>query len=205
MEIIMKIGMPRRAKALGIMITLMLFIGRSAVAQESKVLPAIIVNGDTIPVIWLRDVWVFDKGNAQSIAERARYSKLIRNVLKVYPLAKEAAKRMSFVESELKKISDPKIQEYYTNMYEKHLKKEFTPVLKQLTYSQGKILIKLIDRETSETSYALVKRFRGNFEAFIWQSFASLFGISLKTQYDPEGTDQEIEDIVKAIESGKYK
>lgn len=176
------------------------------IAQQGngQLLPARVENGDTIPIVYLPPIWVIEKGDWNQVQQKRQYTRLFYHVLKVYPIAKEANKRLAFVENELKKIQDPEIKEHYTKMYEQHLKKEFTPVLKKLTYTQGKILIKLIDRETNETSYQLVKRFRGGFQAFLWQSFASLFGADLKTEYDPERDDAQIEEIIKIIESGKY-
>ncbi len=177
-----------------------------ALAQEpeGQLLPARIENGDTIPIVYMQPIWVIEKGNWNQVQQKRQYTRLFYHVLKVYPIAKEANKRLAFVEAELKKIQDPEVKAHYTKMYEQHLRKEFTPVLKKLTYTQGKILIKLIDRETTETSYELVKRFRGSFQAFLWQSFASLFGADLKSEYDPERDDAQIEEIIKIIESGKY-
>lgn len=175
-------------------------------AQEpgGQYLPARIENGDTIPIVYMQPIWVIEKGNWSQVQQKRQYTRLFYHVLKVYPIAKEANKRITFVEGELKKLQDPELKDYYTKMYEQHLRKEFSPVLKKLTYTQGKILIKLIDRETNETSYELVKRFRGGFQAFLWQSFASLFGADLKTEYDPARDDAQIEEIIKIIESGKY-
>ena len=86
---------------------------------------------------------------------------------------------------------------------EDELKAEFEGDLKKLSFKQGIILIKLVDRETGNTSYELVQELRGNFTAFFWQTFARLFGYNLKVKYDPLGDDKEIEDIVVMIENGQ--
>lgn len=91
----------------------------------------------------------------------------------------------------------------YIKKVEKQLMAEFEGELKKLTIKQGIILIKLIDRETGNTSYDLVKELRGSFSAFLWQSLARLFGSNLKLQYDPNGRDAMIEEIVQLIENGQ--
>ena len=85
---------------------------------------------------------------------------------------------------------------------EKELFKEYKPELKKLTFSQGKLLIKLIDRECNQSSYNLLKAFLGSFRAGFWNLFAGMFGTSLKTEYDPEGKDFMIERIVVLVENG---
>lgn len=165
-------------------------------------LPAYIdSNGDTLGVVFLKEVQIFSKKHFKSAKDQRRYDKLYRNVLAVYPYAKEAGKRIAELDKKLQSIPDAKTKKIYTKLYEKQLKEEFTEDLKNMTISQGKLLIKLIDRETSRTSYELIKEFRGGFQAFMWQNLASLFGTNLKTAYDRE-EDRDIEEIIMLIEMG---
>lgn len=153
-------------------------------------------EGDTVAVIDLAPVYVFRRP-----IDMRRYARLVANVKKVYPIAREANRRLLEVESRMGSL-DRKRQHAYIRQVEQELKKEYTPILKKMTFSQGKILIKLIDRETDRTSYALVKELRGNFSAFFWQGIARIFGANLKDTYDKDGEDKIIEQIIVLYEAG---
>ena len=101
-------------------------------------------------------------------------------------------------------MPDEKTKKAYLKIVEKELRAEFEEPLKNLTTTQGEILLKLIDRETGETSYELVKQMRGSFQAFMWQSLARLFGSNMKTKYDPTGDDIMIERAIKLVEAGQF-
>ena len=160
-----------------------------------------VVNGDTIPVVQLDEVGV----SAYRIVDRGEFrrtTRLIRHVKKVYPYAKIAGIKLKEYNEILLNTPDKKEQRKILKRAEKELKEEFGDDLRKLTFSQGKILIKLIDRETGDSSFDLVKDLRGGFSAFFYQTFARLFGYNLKTKYDPKGEDSLIELIVMMIESG---
>jgi hypothetical protein len=106
-------------------------------------------------------------------------------------------------DAELKKLKTDHQRRKFMKKVEDELREEFEGELRELTVRQGIILIKLIDRETGDTSYELVKQFRGAFSAFFWQSIARLFGHNLKLKYDPDGEDKMIEEIVLLIENGQ--
>ena len=154
-------------------------------------------SGDTLRIIDLPPVYCFKRK-----ADLSKYNRLIYNVKKVYPIAREADRRLKEMEAHLLSLSSSKAQQAYLKEAEKELKKEYTPVLKNMTFSQGKVLIKLIDRETTRTSYALVKELRGNFTAFFWQGIARIFGANLKDTYDRDGEDKMIEHIILLYEAG---
>ncbi len=156
-----------------------------------------IQGGDTIPVIDMWPVYVFKRP-----ADMRRYARLIYNVKKVYPIAIAAREKLRETEEHLLSLKSKRAQQEYIKQVEKELKAEYTPVLKRMTFSQGKILIKLIDRETDRTSYELVKQLRGNFSAFFWQGVARIFGANLKDHYDKEGEDKIIEQIILLYEAG---
>lgn len=164
-------------------------------------------DGDSIKTVYLWRVYISPVSRAKAQARRAnrnsvKYNKLIYNVRKVYPIALEAKAKLAEIEAHLLTLPDEKSQRAYINLMEKELKAQYTPVLKQMTFSQGKILIKLIDRETDRTSYQLLKELKSGFSAFMWQSIARLFGADLKQTYDGEGTDREIEEIIRMYELG---
>lgn len=167
-------------------------------------MPAYIdANGDTIPVVFLPSITIASKRVFKSPRDEKRFNRLYYNVLKVYPLAKEAGRRLEQLEVELATMPEKK-HKAHVKATEDQLKKQYKPELLNMTLSQGKILIKLIDRETSRTSYELIKDFRGSFSAFMWQSFAGLFGANLKTGYD-EQEDRDIEFILQQIEGENYR
>lgn len=171
-------------------------------AQDKKVISyAKIVKGDTIPVVQLDEVSV----SAYRIVKRNEFrqmTRLIRNVKKVYPYAKIAGLKLKEYNDILLQTPNEKEQRKILKRAEQELKDEFGEDLKKLTFSQGQILIKLIDRETGNCSFELVKELRGGFTAFFYQAFARIFGYNLKEKYDPKGEDSLIELIVMMIENG---
>lgn len=170
--------------------------------KDFHVLQKKIVGNDTIPYVRISGVEIYDFKIFKNKRQAKRNNKLIRNVKKVYPWAKLAGKKLIEYESILAGMETEKEKRRIMKQVEKEIQQEYGGELKKLTLSQGKILIKLIDRETGDTSYELVQDFRGNFVAFFYQSFARIFGYNLKNRYDPEGEDRNIEIIVRMIENG---
>ncbi len=162
-----------------------------------------IVNGDTIPLIYMAPVEIIATLSPEVAAKVQAYLKLRRDVLKAYPYARLAASQLKYINDSIAKIPDEKSRKRFIKDTEKDLKRDFERDLKLLTVTQGRLLIKLIDRETGNTSYALVKELRGSLQAFFWQGLARLFGSNLKTEYDSQGEDVAIESIVKQIECGQ--
>lgn len=173
-------------------------------AQESRYhfLPVRVVDGDTLPYINLSPVEVFDFRILKTKREVRRNNKLIRNVKRVYPWAKLAGQKLVEYENVLSQLESDREKRQIMKEIEKQIQDEYGGELRKLTISQGKILIKLVDRETGNTSYNLVQDFRGMFVAFFYQSFARIFGYNLKVNYEPEGEDRNIEVIVRMIENG---
>jgi hypothetical protein len=126
----------------------------------------------------------------------------VRNVKKAYPYAKLAGEKFNEYNQKIAGIQSKSVQKAMLKQAEDELQAQFGAELKELTITQGKILLKLIDRQTSNSSYDIVKDFRGSFRAFFYQSFARVFGYNLKVKYDPLGEDADIERIVILIESG---
>jgi hypothetical protein len=163
---------------------------------------ATVVNGDTIPVIYFDDVYIWGNKSFRNSAESRQWERLVRNVKKAYPYAKLAGIKFNEYNQKMATITNEKVRKNMMKQAEDELEAQFGDELKGLTISQGKILLKLIDRQTSNCSYDIVKEFRGHFRAFFYQSFARLFGYNLKVKYDPLGEDADIERIVLMIENG---
>jgi hypothetical protein len=185
------------------MFMLLLASSLSVIAQEKLVVFGKIVDGDTIPVIPLREVTIYGWEMVDGPRAEKRLTRLMKNVKKVYPYAKLAGIKLSEYEIILQDVHDEKQRRKIMKQAEDELDLAYGEELRNLTISQGKILIKLIDRETGSSTYDLVADLRGTFRAFFYQTFAKLFGYNLKVKYDPEGEDKEIELIVRMIESGQ--
>ena len=162
-----------------------------------------VINGDTIPSVTLKEFRVYAVREFKNPKEAQKYDRLKRDVKKVYPYAKLASKKLKEYSIILAKLENEHQKKAFLKIAEKELKAEFEDELKNLTMRQGRILIKLIDRETGNSSYELVKELRGSFSAFVWQSLARLFGSDLKVKYDAAGEDKMIEDIIVLIENGE--
>lgn len=170
---------------------------------EGFAVKAMIINGDTVPVVNMKTVHIKADRKFKNKREQRIYWKIKRDVKKVYPYAIIAEARLKEYNARLATMTDENERKRFMKKAEKELKAEFEGELKKLTINQGRILIKLIDRQTGETSYELVKTLRGSFSAFMWQSLAVLFGSNLKTEYDGKKEDKVIEDVIYLIESGE--
>lgn len=154
-------------------------------------------KGDTIPLVHILPIRKYARK-----PDMRRYARMIRIVKKVYPLAKQARMEMEQMERELLAVKDKKAQEKLSRELQKRLIKQYTPVILKMTISEGKILLKLIDRETEYTAFQIIKEFRGGFVAGFWQMFAKMFGNNLKLEYEPENRDKTLEQIVTYYEMG---
>ena len=163
---------------------------------------AVVVDNDTIPVMYFGEFYVWGNKSFRTVEEVKKWNRLVRNVKIAYPYAKIAGIKFNEYNHRIAGISSERVRKAMMKVAEDELQAQFGNELKELTITQGKILIKLIDRQTSNTSYEIVKDFRGRFRAFFYQSFARLFGYNLKVKYDPLGEDADIERIVLMIENG---
>jgi len=157
---------------------------------------------DTIPNVNVKEVKVFPKKVFKNKRQRRRYTRLMYNVRKAYPFAIIARNELKLMNDSLIFITDEKERKKFIKEYEKQMFWKYETKLRRLTFSQGKILIKLVYREMGNTSYELVKEYRGSFSAVFWQGVARLFGSDLKSTYDPKGEDKDVERIVQMIEAG---
>jgi hypothetical protein len=185
-------------------LSIMIFAsGVLAQSEERIVVSARIINNDTLIVIPLPEYNVNAKLPRKLRAKFRKHSKLVYHVKKVYPYARLAGLKLMEYEEILLAAENDRERRKIMKIAEEELKAEFEDDLRKLTFKQGTILLKLVDRETGNTSYTLVQELRGKFAAFFWQTLARLFGYNLKVEYDPLGEDKEIEDIVVMIENGQ--
>lgn len=185
---------------------ILLFFITSVFAQKQPkgiVVNTQIINGDTIPSIEIGEVKVYGDKVYTSAEDKKKYDRLVRYVKKVYPYAKIAEERYLGYVKLLSTISSEKEKRKIMKQAEDDIKAEFYNDIKQMTFSEGKVLLKLIYRQTEHTSYQLLQDYRGNVRAVFWQSIARIFGANLKSMYDPNGEDKNIEEIIQMIEQGK--
>lgn len=188
-----------------IIIIFFLLIGLSGFAQDRNpiiVARVVVLDGDTMPAFSLNEVWIVAPKVFKNQKEQTKYTKLVRDVKKVYPYAKLSAIKLREYNEILLSARSEKEKSQMLKLAEKQLKADFEDDVRDMTMKQGIILIKLINRETSRTSYQIVKELRGTFNAVFWQTLGKLFGINLKLEYDPLNADKQIEEIVQLIEHG---
>jgi|SRR5690242_1817340 hypothetical protein len=167
-------------------------------AKDTLIVPAVVYNGDTIAVRILPGVYVWKHG---AIAAREQWTRLRNAVYITYPYAKQAAIVFNDIERHIANNPDKRYVTNYINSKEKELRKKFTEPLTNLSVYQGKVLMKLINRETKGVDcYSIVKQLKGGFTARFWQTVAFVFGSNLRQSYDPYGEDAEIESIVKEVQ-----
>lgn len=190
-----------------LVIVILLLAGIVAKAQQSGgiVMFGTVYQGDTIPMQYLDVVTISGYVCPLSEAEKKKYKKLIRNVKVVYPYAKQAGKLLDRYTIVLQQAKNDSQRKKIMKQAEQEIENKFGPSLKKLNRSQGKILIRLIDRETGSDSYALVKELRGSFRAAFYQTLGKLFGYNLRSKYDPENNSEDriIERIIYGIETKK--
>lgn len=164
---------------------------------------AVVIDGDTIPTSTLPTLYVFKPIHFNNAQERVAYSRLVRDVKRTLPYAKMVAATLVETYEYLETLPTERERVRHLKRMEKELYKQYKPELKELTLTQGKLLLKLITRETNSSSYHLIDAFLGGFTASFWNFFAGLFGTTLKTEYDPEGADAAIERVVLQVERGQ--
>lgn len=169
---------------------------------RGKVLMAQVEDGDTNLFIKIRPIKIFPPRKFKNKREKRKYNRLARKVKKVYPYAQKVKKIFNETELVLMTMDNKREKKKYLKKKEKELKKEFEDDIRNMTFSEGRILIKLIDRETGRTSYELIRHFKGNVSAMFWQSIARIFSTDLKYNYNAKGEDEWIEEIVAKIENG---
>lgn len=180
------------------------FAQNPPVAKTTYTLRAEIIDKDTVPVIDLYPVYIYTDYIYKNKRQYEQWTRIKYNVKKVYPYAILAAAKLKEYDVILEKMPNEKMKKAYIRVCEKDLKHEFEDELKDLSINQGRILMKLIDRETGKTTYEIVKEMRGSFEAVMWQAVARIFGNNMKSEYDANSEDIMIERAVKLVEAGQF-
>ena len=168
-----------------------------------NLLPARIINNDTIIQYNMRPIVIMPPPHFKNKRQWRRYWRLVYNIKKVYPYAQLIRYYYYEVEVTTQYMDEKERKEYIKEM-EKYLRKRFEKeLINNLTYTQGRLLIKLVDRQTDHTTYEVIKQFKGNMSAQFWQTFARIFGANLKVEYKPKEEDRMIEYIIAQIENGQ--
>ena len=196
----------KRAYGIVLSLVLVLVCVTNVQAQNYKSkqvrLPVDLYNGDTIPVVHLPNVYIYRPPTFNNRRQERFYWRNVRDVKKTLPIAREVRGIIVETYEYLLTIPNEKERERHLAAVEKGMIEQYTPQMKKLTLRQGKMLIKLIDRECDQTGFELIKVFMGGFKANFYQTFAALFGASLKKEYDPEVKDAELEEIIFWIDNG---
>ncbi len=163
----------------------------------------VLYDNDSIQYVQTNDIYVFPEPEFKNAKQRAAYNRLVYNIKKVLPIAKEANKIIIETYEYLETLPNKKAKDAHMKLVEKDIIKEYKPRMKKLTYAQGKLLIKLIYRECNSSTYNLVKAFLGPVRSGFYQAFAWTFGASLTKKYDPEGVDKLTERVILQVEAGQ--
>jgi hypothetical protein len=169
-------------------------------SKDTIITGAVIYNGDTIEAKTLYPVEFFSRYDDAHNSARAAWTRLRNAIYVTYPYAKKASVVINDINAHLANVTDPDIRKQYLKSREKELRKEFTEPLTNLSVYQGKILMKLINRETGNNCYQIIKEYKGGFTARIYQTVAFFFDTNLKQPYDANGDDADMEKIVKEVE-----
>ncbi len=170
------------------------------IGHDTLLRQAVVYNGDTIEARQIENVFFYSKVNVSSMSASAKWTRLRNAVYVTYPYAKRASVVMNDINARLQGNLSKSDRKDYIKSREKDLKKEFADPLTNLSVYQGKVLMKLINRETHNNCYEIIKEYKGGFTARFWQTVAFFFGSNLKQPYDANGNDAEMEKIVKEVE-----
>ena len=163
----------------------------------------VLLGRDSVQYVELNNIYVYPKPVFKNERQMMAYNRLVYNVKKVLPIAKEVNMLIVETYDYLQTLPNKKAKDEHMKFVEKEIKREYTPRMKKLTYQQGKLLIKLVYRECNSSSYQLIQAFLGPIRAGFYQAFAALFGASLTKKYDAEGTDRMTERVVLMVEAGQ--
>ena len=173
--------------------------------KQKRVLVALatIIDGDTVPTFEMMEVTIYGRRIYPSARKQRKYDKLTRNVQKMYPIALDVKAILVETYLYMQTLQDDEARQEHLEKVEKGVWDQYYPIMRRCTLAQGKLLIKLIDRECNQTSYDLIRAFIGGFKAKFYQTFAALFGASLKKEYDPEHDEEDamIEEIIWMIDN----
>jgi hypothetical protein len=161
-------------------------------------------SGDTLFIAPVQDLHIYPRQSyATNKSDEQFYWKTVRDIKKTLPLAKTVSEEIAKTNRILITLQTDKERKEYLDAFEKQIFKQYEPTVQNMTRSQGKMLIKLIDRECQLSSYDIIRIYKGGFTAFFWQGIAKLFKADLKAEYDPNGEDKQLERIIEMVEAGQ--
>ncbi|MFT4072414.1 MAG: DUF4294 domain-containing protein [Dysgonamonadaceae bacterium] len=184
-------------------LALTFFSAQQSVAQDNIRVPAEMYQGELIPSVWLREIYVYPPIQFTNDKQRMEFNRLVRDIKKTLPYAQSVSRMIIETYEYMETLPDEKTKKKHLSSVQKYVMDTYKPKMRGLTKNQGKILVKLIDRECDSSSYEIIKSLVGSFKAGVYNAFASIFGNSLKKEYDPEGNDRLIERIVVQIQQGQ--
>lgn len=187
-----------------IVISFLLFTWLYGQENKGYLMPYVVENGDTIFVSRINELTIIGHPSVRSKRDWRQYRRMVYNLKKVYPYTQIAKQKLKEMEAHYTQLKTKKQRKEYIDKVEKEMMAEFEGPLRKLTRSQGKMLIKLIDRETGRSSFSVIKEFKGGFNTFFWQNIGRLFGYNLKDKYDPTGEDAVLEELVQMYENGTF-
>jgi len=200
----MTVPVTHKKYAKAALLAVMLFMSGHLFAQvapnDTLLRQAVIYDGDTIEAKTMEWVYMYSKVNEATMTDKAKWTRLRNAVYVTYPYAKRASLVMNDINDKIQGMTSKSARKDYIKSREKELKKEFADPLTNLSVYQGKVLMKLINRETHNNCYEIIKEYKGGFTARFWQTVAFFFGSNLKQPYDANGDDQEMEKIVQEVE-----
>ncbi len=170
--------------------------------KKMNILSPVTINGDTLPQQQIKEVQVFATPKFKNKRQVRKYSRLVRNVKKVYPYVRYIKIKLDEINENLQTIEDDKEKRKYIKKIQKEMMEQFEDDVRHMTFSQGRILIRLIDRETGSTSYEWLKELKGDFFAGFWQTVARIFSSNLKAEFGTTKEDLYIDQIVRMIDAG---
>ena len=176
---------------------------RSVTIDGYTVLPVIVIEGDTLPNALIPQVVVFPARKFKNDREYRQYKRLIKNIKIVYPYSQIAKNKLNEMEYQFRTLKTEKEKEAYVKKVEYEMRKEFESQLVNLTITQGRLLIKLIDREVGKTTYDVINQLKGGVSAVFWQTIARIFGSNLKSEFDTNGEDRLINELIILYENGQ--
>lgn len=198
--------MRKLEKRLLIILVLVFLWGMPRAQQpaEGTLVRGTIEGNDTVIQIQISDIWIYPERKFKNKRQQQNYSRYVARVKKVYPLAVEAKILLDKYEPQYYALESQREKRKLMKNLEKELLDKHKEELKKWSITDGKILLKLINRETNRSAYSIIENFRGEFSAVFWQGIARLFKNNLKDGYDPENEDRLLEEVVRKIESGYY-
>jgi hypothetical protein len=178
-------------------------IGNEFVPPGGARLLAQINGNDTVLLAYLHDIWVFPRHTFKNKKQEEFFWRTVRDVKRTLPYAKLVASELSMVNIKMTSLATEKEKKKYLSEVEKNAFKKYEADLKKMTINQGRMLMKLVDRECDKSSYDLIKLYKGSISAFFWQGVARLFGSNLKSEYDVTGNDKLVERVIVLVEAGQ--